>query len=336
MGLITDRPWINCCQRKDVDGVPQPPYLHQCGCPTVDVVCVSEQKNASLCGISEFTGFESSPPKKYRSSVYSGECRADFATQRYKGEFSGALIYDTTCSIIQNDRMAIGVYSSTGSGVPICSNSAVFGARNNISCNTPLSSTSQRLRRAFFIGEWRCTNTLWENFTATECSDNGLETLSLEDTESDALTRATATAGTSCSSLYEVRTDDFDFTVRTSEYALVASNLIIGARYTSRVLIERRPAIKNPAGSGYVDANGDPSEWTTEDDESAQMIDEYTFTATASEQIVPTTGTWTDDDADEEIDNDEVTPAIALPNEVGWEYRIFAGYPKIELALTSV
>lgn len=159
------------------------------------------------------------------------------------------------------------------------------------------------------------------------------EILIAEDEPAAALDRATATAGTSCSSLHELRTVDYSWTVRTSSYALVASNLMVDARYTARVEIERRPAIKNPDGSGYVDSSGDPSEWETTDDDAAEMIDEYTFTATDREQLVPTTGSWTDDNEDGAIDTDEITPSIELPNTLGWEYRIKS--VRIELALTS-
>lgn len=171
-------------------------------------------------------------------------------------------------------------------------------------------------------------------------------TLSDEDTEEEALERAIADNQIFCGTVRGVRTTDFEFFVQTSKYAVKATDLMVGAIYTARVFFERRPAIKNPDGTGYVDSEGNPSEWTSEDDEGAEMVDEYIFTATASEQIVPTTGTWEDVDEDEEIDEDteenefgdeigyvEITPLVDLPFVYGWEYRIKS--VKIELALTA-
>lgn len=157
-----------------------------------------------------------------------------------------------------------------------------------------------------------------------------------EDTEADALDAATEVEGDELeTSLYEQRTTGRDFIKRTVTYAIKGSNLIKGAHYKALVLIERRPAILDPDDRSYVDADGNPSVWETTDDSDVLMLDEYIFEAATYEQIVPTTGTWSDTNTDGIIDHDEVTQLLSLPNVQGWEYRIATGYPKIQLALTS-
>ncbi|MDQ8206228.1 hypothetical protein QEH52_01810 [Coraliomargarita sp. SDUM461003] len=376
MSTLLDRPWITCCARADLDGEPQPPYLHLCGPPAVASVCVSEERDAELIGESEFRfsagGVEYSlPPKSYRkfSTTMSDFVWRDLCCFYASGTWSFGSPDQTTMTYS-------GLYESaydkiTGVSSVITNDPALF-ERNNYDCATGAYINSSNSIWNTVVGKYPDTDVTpvtidipghpWDGEYEREATSNtvgidrevtsdtilcgsssGLEyvgrevttTLSDPDTEADALDRATATAGTSCSSLYEQRTTDFDFTVRTSSYALRAGNLIPGARYTARVAIERRPAIKNPEGSGYVDADGEPSEWESTDDDEEPMIDEYTFTAADRDQIVPTTGTWSDADEDGAIDTTEVTPLIALPVVPGWEYRIASGYPKIELALTS-
>lgn len=56
-----------CCTRED-----ESKYWHKCACPSAKLVTKSLEKDATLCGFSEFEGdgiVASSPPKKYRVKV---------------------------------------------------------------------------------------------------------------------------------------------------------------------------------------------------------------------------------------------------------------------------
>lgn len=351
MGRITDRPWINCCTREDVDDEPQPPYLHKCGCPAVEAICESLEKDAALCGYSEFPGFESVPARKYRSKAwvegartfltYAGLCSPCVAVKTREQsipELSGTdtIDPDTCAETLGSDSAAGTVTTQSWSGCPspvLTGSTTTNPTRSQYGAPPIIESLSATTGRTVYpeVPGSACSGSFYY-IGSSEQTDTA--TLSDEDTEADALDRTTAVAGSSCSSLWEIRTDDFDFIKRSADYALKASRLQIDAVYKARAYLRRRPAIKNPAGgSVYVDEDGNPSEWRSVDDEDAPLIDEYIFTATAAEMLVPTTGTWSDDNTDEVIDNEEVTPSIEIPLVQGWEYQIES--VSIELALTS-
>lgn len=127
------------------------------------------------------------------------------------------------------------------------------------------------------------------------------ETLSAEDTEADALTRATETAGTACTSRYDLRTDLFDFTVRTATYSVTATNLCKGRSYQGCVRLRKRRSYSvtvpdNPdTGEPYVIAY---------EDVAPDLITSFTPTAANTTDGVTT-----------------VETDVALPHEQGWEYE---------------
>lgn len=212
MSLINNKRWFLCCEREDVNGEPQPPYIHPCECPRISTIGRIEIKDAQL--------------------------------------------------------------------------------------------------------------------------------LSNEDTEEDAIDRATTQGRNGLygsaweipyPSLYYPR----PFQWSRGYYAVIVSRLQPGAIYKVRVFFERREAILNRWGH-YVDENGDPSEWTSVDDDGKAMFDEHIFTATAQAMVVPTTGTW-EGDADEDItiNRDKVTPTMELPLVRGWRYKVDRYRDYVELALPS-
>lgn len=285
---------------------PLPKYRNKCGCPSATLTCVSAQKNARLCGFSEFSGYASVPPKKYRTSEYTGECRADFPSVRYKGEFTGAYVLNADCDVTQNSRDIDGLRSSTGSQIAQCSADASFFGRNFQLRTYPLSATTQKLRVAFFFDAWRDISYLWETAGAVKCSDTGLQTLSDEDTEADALARAEETAGTDCFSRYELRTTLFSLTVRTVKFSLELTNLCYGRAYEGCVRIRKRKAF-----SGTV-PDGEVVEW--------EDIEPFTFGPITPSAANTTDGVTT---TAEITDQDLVG---GTEDARGWEYEIVSAH----------
>lgn len=343
MNTLLDRPWISCCTREDQDGDKQPPYLHECGCPSVNSIAKSEQKVVRICGHNEYAGFVSTPPKKYKKEV---QTTTDYKSHRFsccgdetklttRFDFVESRIFEmiynpeSDCFDPSGNLVSAGQISiiRPESETFICGPSAdpVFDVCPAVTDGSIESATLKihSTSGTTYIESGNC-----EGEIAREDLLEGTIVLEDEDTEADAIERANITHGKTSSSIWEVRTTTFEFVKRTADYALKATNLQIGANYVCRVRLERRPAIKNPSGSGYVDENGDPSEWTTTDDEDTEMIDEYTFTATDQEMVVPSTGELVGD-----LGENEVTPSIEIPQVQGWEYRIASTL--IELALTN-
>ena len=119
--------------------------------------------------------------------------------------------------------------------------------------------------------------------------------MSNEDTEEDALARATETEGTSCSSLYELRTTGFTFTVREVSYTLRASNLQPGISYEGCVRIRKREAYR---GTPPEEAN---LEWEE-----------------VEPDVIPPFEAAPDEDGFTELEGGD------LPNEQGYEYEILS------------
>lgn len=131
--------------------------------------------------------------------------------------------------------------------------------------------------------------------------DSRVESRSLSepDTEADALARATASAGTACSSIYELRTDSFSFTVRTATYSVTANNLCKGRAYEGCVRLQRREAYSG------TEPEGADTEW--EDIEPDTIA---SFTATAKEM---------------EIETDVALPGGTV-EAIGYEYRAVSAH----------
>lgn len=150
-------------------------------------------------------------------------------------------------------------------------------------------------------------------------------TLSLEDTEADALNRATEGEGTSNISILEDRTTGFSFTKRTVDYAILLKNLVVGLDYEGEV----------PVDSGVAEAGSSVSY-------SADTPDTFSFTATKKFHIEG--GTLNASISDQDfIDNnyalnptvyglsadaDVITPTTALTHSQGMAYRL--GTPYVE------
>lgn len=113
-------------------------------------------------------------------------------------------------------------------------------------------------------------------------------TLSEEDTDQDAIDRATPTDGTSCSSRWETRNSQFDWIKRTSGYTIECDDLVIGVEYEITPIIRKRTAQDDGSGT-WEDVTVTPT----------------TFTATAKTETI--------DDAGNPIDLDSIQ---------GWEYEI--------------
>lgn len=278
---------FNCCTCPEPpdyeEGVDDPlaTYINLCGCPSVTVDCVSEQKTATLCGYSEFSGNESTPPRKYLIQSVHDKRGAPGVHTPGEGESCGDYYWDGT---------TVRKYTPTAGG---CGSAVITSA--------PIQKYYQNGTQyvTFNASPFPC----YDGQTATVC--NWLDpvpckrvvdtTLSSEDTEADALARATATDGTVCTSIYELRTTSFSFTQRTSTYTATASNLVIGVQYEGCVRIRRREAY-----NGTVPSGADTAWYDVEPDTIAA------FTATATEE--------------------EIATDVALPNVQGYEYQVVGAY----------
>jgi hypothetical protein len=140
-----------------------------------------------------------------------------------------------------------------------------------------------------------CTNTI------TRSGKNTIQ-LSDPDTEEDALDRADETEGTSCSSLYQLRTTSFSLTQRESKYTLKFTNLSRGRSYVACARLRRRKAF-----SGTI-PEGEDTDW---EDVEPDTFGPFQATDSNTEDGVTTVEEATD---------------IDLPFEQGWEYEIVAAY----------
>lgn len=324
---------FNCCtcpEPPDYDPEvddPLPTYVNLCGCPSVEVVCTSEEKTATLCGWEEADDggsvVPSSPPKKYKtmSMVQSGVLTRTQVSLNCGTFTCGTLTaygtaefeYDEECSFstvsastyggdyvfyeCRESSFGAGDWSvvQSGSGTQD-SSPAVMGSLPTATWfsqpGANIISTTEVEIPAYTAGSIGCSG-----FSTAD--DQRINTVTLpaesEDTEADALTRATSTEGTSCSSLYQLRTTSFTFTQRTSTYTATASNLVIGVQYEGCVRIRRREAY-----SGTVPSGADTAWYDVEPDTIAA------FTATATEE--------------------EVATDVALPNVQGYEYEVVGAY----------
>jgi hypothetical protein len=151
---------------------------------------------------------------------------------------------------------------------------------------------------------------------------NCTSTLSLEDTEADAIDRETPTEGTSTSSLWSVRDTGFSFTKRTVKFSALLTGLIVDLEYSGGIPLQSREAVE-----GTVD--------TFEDEDDIPIAK---FTATKSFQIIGGTLNVSDQDfidngyslnplvyglaADDEV----ITANTDLTHEQGMEYQLGIAY----------
>lgn len=280
-----------------------PKFTHKCACPSVFLDYVSAEKNAALCGFREFAD----PPDLVRS----------IPEKRYKTLTTTITKEGTNYVNCSDGRQPLNVWTTN---VPYQSVSAF---NDDCQFETTIQEPDHTRTRTPCLGDpegpdqvalERCgfspypLNEVTETITLTEkifrdvidspdfeCEYLKTETLSDEDTEAEALERATVDAGTAETSRYELRTTGAQFLHRTVAYTATAQNLIGGARYKGCIRIQRREAY-----SGTVPEDADLTWQDVEPDQIAEFI------ATATEEIVA-----------EDVD---------LPIAQGWEYRIHSAH----------
>lgn len=281
--------WLlnKCCTGPSRPGE-NPVYGHPCSCPESLLACVSESKNAELCGHNEFAGFESTPPKKYKIQTASGTrnlaiaspnaCQGGSggapASQSRSTTLSGTQSYDENCDLTNNCEAEFSRSS------PGCSftypDTGTTNERDpynyNLTCDyTPdevpvigditESSTCGSLSSG--PGTWQINSAIskelpspdnFENYTFTGAH---LLELSSPDTEDDAIDRVEdSTEGSSCTAIREERVDGFVFNYTTVKYEAILTGLIPGFYYDGVVPTEKRAAV--------VDETYEESDWSSD------------------------------------------------------------------------
>lgn len=300
---------FNCCscpEPPDFDSEvddPMATYVHMCGCPTVEVVCVSLSKDAELLGFSEYIA--SSPPKKFKSQDLSGSrtapsrcCNNDPTSYsetnsgtRHWDDLSGAFSPpDSTASRESfRDEVSAGTSSLPNNTI----RDLRWASGYNSFCQTKTESSNQ--------STWYSSVVVFQTCLCDCMTGFQKATLSSEDIESDALTRAVEVTGASCSSIDELRTNAFAWTYRTVTYSATASNLVIGVAYEGCVRLRRRKAY---SGTTPIDPDTGVTEVIAWEDVEPDTIASFTPTETS-----------------EEVATDE-----ALPIEKGYEYEAVSAH----------
>jgi len=314
---------FNCCscpEPPDYDAAVDDPlatYINLCGCPSVAVVCASESKTATLCGFDEFEDLPSIaasiPPKKYRKRVANGydtetrwSCNLACSPTRVLQKkditttnFNKEEVYDVDdCSILETLEEGVVVVTNYETRFPDCGStvkSTVTTVPFYPGLNVGDVTSTIELKYIFNYSQDCFSGGACAGQICRQNYNEYTTTLSIEDTEADALARAISISGTSCSSLYQLRTTSFSFTQRTATYTATASNLVVGVQYEGCVRIRRRQSY-----SGTVPPGADTAWYDVEPDTIAA------FTPTATE---------------EEVATDE-----ALPNVQGYEYEVVGAY----------
>jgi hypothetical protein len=309
---------FTCCTCPEPDGYdaevddPLPKYRHRCGCPTASLECESVEKVAQLIGYSEFTN-PSSPPKKYlRADVSGTHSLFNALGNGTTGTWSGYYEYvpggtDVNALLFSWADVNVTLGTTSGTCTNTCGGTSFFklsmsGCRYPISsgdCNTELTNVvnPQSTRTTFSVDPRQ---------SPIDSTGTWLAQLGAEDTEEAALARATETEGTSCTSIYELRTTSFSFTVRTATYTIKASNLQPGVTYEGCVRIQRRKAY-----SGTIPDDPDTGE---------EEVIEWEDVASDTFSGITRTEANTDEDGVTTVEEN-----IALPggdeDSIGWEYQ---------------
>lgn len=281
---------------------PLPKYRNKCGCPSVSVVCESESKTATLCGFSEYEysgatpPIEASvPPKKYLTETIFNSDSYNYTFS--SGSCEGQIERSSNASWSRVDVYGTNPCSLTfGTVTPATRDTDYYSCVDGTSTFSYTSTSTNSATKPTFNDAQ--SNTIREfiyNEPGTDRVVTRRSTLSSEDTEGNALTRETATVGTSCSSLYQLRTTLFSFDYRTVTYTATASNLVIGVAYEGCVRIRKREAY-----SGTPPAGAD-TEW---EDVEPDTISSFTAT-----------------DTEEEIATD-----VVVPNVQGYEYEVVSAH----------
>ncbi len=243
---------LSCCEK--ADGTK---YRHgPCGCPSVDVDCESEGIVASLCGWEEIDkdGYTpSSPPVKYlvMTRTVDGETYTTFGS----GPCSGQRSYESITAGEQVFTVNVEDCSLSDSGDVINDTklwSCSTGSRVLITDLTTNQNISAPSYTTWYFGSnWVPSSNISaeSGYSLPQDEFSEIRTLSVADTETDAIARQTPSVGTSCSSLWETRSTGYSFTKRTSEYTLNMSNLRDGKGYRVKPAIRRRTAVIGSYGS---------------------------------------------------------------------------------------
>lgn len=207
----------------------------------VTISCISESGEATLCGFSEFAN-PSSPPKKYRKKTLSGlrsrcnfntlsDCTNSVNTQGSDITNSGNMTCEYSaidCSINRVGQMDI---LQDGSCPAITHLSYHTDCQYVITSDPSDQFTvtnTKTTQQEFFKGDCAFSGTLYSHATTTLAS-----LLEVEDTESDAIARASKTAGELCTAFRESRgASDFSFLFRDVGFTINCTNLINGINYT--------------------------------------------------------------------------------------------------------
>lgn len=326
---------FTCCTCPEPPGYdaevddPLPKYRNRCDCPHATFTCKSVEKMGRLCGFSEYTA--SVPPKKYKKKTFSGSATYDdSSTATWDGVWSGSREWDMSgnaqtkygeCSggdIIGNMIIDISGYSPSAGTLP----SGQRVTEENTIATSPYSvyecpTTEEPERVCFtstldYFDPYVVISSVKRQRSFPEDApepDTGTvsEELSLPDSEADALARVSGTESTTyCSSVYELRTDLFTFTVRTVKFSLELTNLCYGRAYEGCVRIRKRKAFSGTAPPGEV------IEW--------EDVEHFTFgpitpTSANTEDGVTTTAEITDQDL-----------VGGTEDAKGWEYEIVSAH----------
>ena len=267
-------------------------YWHP-NCLNATAECESEQFSATLCGWEEAedppTIVKSTPPKKYLKMTWT------VSGQHLGGEFNCPTIGGVPYNTFINTFSGSTIYEKSSLD---CSETETLGAEifeedcecvfigtdpfdpndYEIQCEEetrPVVTISPSESDWYLASSQPGIDEVNSTTEATAYSESGrapkeVLSISIEDTEQDAIDRETPTEGTSCSSLWETRNTGFSFTYRTSEYTIECVGLVIGVEYEVTPIIQRRTAVIGSYGA-----------W-----EDVTVASE-TFTATATTKTLP-------------------------------------------------
>ena len=223
------------------------------GCCNIDLACASVEcrtrgGTASLCGYPEWTGYESSPPKKYRTLTQGGNyrfvhytditCATTTADPDIVCTWSGVCSFNgSTCAETQG-----GIQNCGGADATNCGNlGGGFGPGD------PDTTTTSVNLDAIVTGTCRVGGAGFGKYT--EASQYAH--LTTEDTEADAVIRLLAGAGgtwsgwsaassTTCLARWEARTSGFNLVYQEAQWRRVFTGLTASTRYEMNIDVYRR------------------------------------------------------------------------------------------------
>jgi hypothetical protein len=315
---------FTCCSCPEGDGPPAK-YLHRCGCPGVSIECESQERVATLCGWSEFSNspsiVASVPPKKYlvfearwtawSQSNYccdSGDAKISDAWSLVAGDgYVKRRVYDVELCLGPSDTVGsqeVQRVRTRGAGcVLLDPPETTYTPLAEVGINPDVDMVSTTLGRrvrsdsSVFGPQSAC-----DGKTAWSFSHTYEEALSEEDTDEDALSRAVEVPGTLCSSIHQIRTTAFSFTLREAKYTLKFTNLQSGRNYVGCARLRRRKAFSGDT------PEGESTDW---------------------EDVAPDTfGPFqrTSSNTEDGVTQPDETTDVDLPYAEGWEYQIVSAH----------